>query len=111
MPAKRKKTAFERDVAAWMKNPDFREEYQRARKHIAEVDELTNDLLRALDKARVKRGLSKAELARRIGARPEIIRRLFTADGQNPTLSTLTKIALELGVQLELTKAPHRRAS
>lgn len=41
------------------------------------------------DEARVQQGMTKAELARRAGMAPEAVRRLFTAEGPNPTAATL----------------------
>ena len=37
------------------------------------------------------------DLARRIEARPEVVRRLFTAGDSNPTLATVIKLAEALG--------------
>jgi transcriptional regulator with XRE-family HTH domain len=47
-------------------------------------------------------GLTKAQLARRIEAKPESIRRLFTAPDSNPTMETVFKVASALGYHLEL---------
>ncbi len=101
----RRKTAFDRDLEAQLKDPAFAREYKAARAEIAAVDKATNAFLRALDKARIKRGLSKAELARRIGAEPAVMRRLLSAEGQNPTLTTLLKIAAALRMEMELRDA------
>jgi transcriptional regulator with XRE-family HTH domain len=65
----------------------------------------TNAFLRALDRARIKRGLTKAELARRIGAELAVMRRLLSAEGQNPTLTTLLKMAAALRMEMELRDA------
>jgi transcriptional regulator with XRE-family HTH domain len=48
---------------------------------------------------------TKAELARRIGAAPAVMRRLLSAEGQNPTLTTLLKIAAALRMEMELRDA------
>ena len=102
MKAKRPMTTFDRELDEQLKNPEFAREFQAARAHIAAVDKATNAFLLALDKARIKRGLSKAELARRIGAEPAVMRRLLSAEGQNPTLTTLLKIASALHMGMEL---------
>jgi DNA-binding phage protein len=102
---RRRKTAFDRDLEAQLKDPEFAREYHAARAEIAAVDKATNAFLRGLDKARIKRGLSKAELARRIGAEPAVMRRLLSAEGQNPTLTTLLKIASALRMEMELRDA------
>ena len=101
----RKKTAFDRYFDARMKDPAFASSYAEAR---AVIDS-TDALIRALDKARLLLGVSKAELARQIAARPEIVRRLFTADDPNPTLSTVLRLAEALGFHLELV--PNRPPS
>jgi DNA-binding phage protein len=108
MPAgklRRRQTAFDRDLEEQLKDPEFAREYHAARAEIAAVDKATNAFLRGLDKARIKRGLSKAELARRIGAEPAVMRRLLSAEGQNPTLTTLLKIAAALRMEMELRDA------
>jgi ribosome-binding protein aMBF1 (putative translation factor) len=105
-----RKTSFDRFVDDQMKKPRFRAAYAKARREIDAVDEI----VRALDAARIDSGLSKAELARAISAKPEIVRRLFTSSASNPTLATVAKLAAALGRKLELvpTKAaPPRRTS
>lgn len=101
----RRKTAFDKYFDQRMKDPAFASAYTEAR---AVIDS-TDSLIRALDEARLLVGVSKAELARRIEARPEIVRRLFTAEDANPTLSTVLKLADALGFHLELV--PNRQAA
>jgi DNA-binding phage protein len=96
--ARRPKTGFDRYFEARMGDPAFAAVYRSARAGI----DATDQLVRALDEARTKRGLTKAELARRIEATPEFIRRLLTAPGANPTMSTVLKVATALGYHLEL---------
>jgi DNA-binding phage protein len=111
--ARRPKTSFELELESQLKDPEFAREFHTARSEIAAVDKATNAFLHALDKARIKRGLTKAELARRIGAEPAVMRRLLSADGQNPTLTTLLKIAAALRMEMELRDAApdaYRRA-
>jgi DNA-binding phage protein len=91
-------TSFDRFFDEQMKDPAFAAEYQQAR---AEIDG-TDKLVRALDGARALRGMSKADLAREIQARPEVLRRLFTAKGANPTMDTVLKVVTALGFHLEL---------
>jgi DNA-binding phage protein len=101
----RKKTAFDRYFENRMKDPAFASAYKKAR---AIIDS-TDTLIRALDKARLLAGVSKAELASRIEARPEIVRRLFTTKDSNPTLATVLKLVEALGFRLELV--PSRKGS
>lgn len=103
--SQRPKTAFDRYVAKRMKEPHFAAEYRAER---AEID-ATDKLLRALDMARESGGLSKAELARRVDVKPEMIRRLFTAPKGNPTMETVLKVASALGYHLELARNSGRR--
>jgi len=100
--AHQEKTAFDRYFAERMGARAFASEYRDARAEIGATD----TLIRALDAARKNAGLSKAELARRMDAKPEILRRLFTAKG-NPTMSTVLKVVAALDCHLEL--APNLR--
>lgn len=86
---------FERRLAQRMQDPEFQLEYRQASRDI----EQAIAVLHALDTRREEVGISKAELARKIGKRPEAIRRLFTAGG-NPELNTVTAIAAVLGGEL-----------
>ena len=94
----RKKTAFDRYFDSRMKDPEFASAYVEAR---AVIDS-TDALIRALDQARLLAGVTKADLARQIETRPEILRRLFTATDSNPTLATVLKLVEALGFHLEL---------
>ena len=96
-----RRTAFDSYVAGQMKKPRFRTAYTKARREIDAVDQI----VRALDAARIDAGISKAELARAISAKPEIVRRLFTTTTSNPTLATVVKLAAALGRKLELVPA------
>jgi len=103
MASKRRKTGFDKFFEEQMADANFREGFEMVRREIDAVDRL----VRALDAARMDLGLSKAELARKIGAKPAMVRRLFTADRANPTLVTVVKLADALGYDLSLVpKAP-----
>jgi len=60
------------------------------------------NLIDAMDRERIRRGLTKHELAHRAGLQPAAVRRLFTG-GQNPTLSTLSALAEALGCTVEVS--------
>lgn len=94
----RPKTAFDSYFNEQMQDPAFAGEYRAARAEIDAIDKL----VRALDAARVIGGLSKAELARKTGDQPEMVRRLLTSTKGNPTMSTVLKVAAALGYHLEL---------
>lgn len=59
------------------------------------------DVLEAMDRERVRQGLSKQELASRAGLQPAAVRRVFT-NGHNPTLATLSQLAEALGTSVEV---------
>jgi DNA-binding phage protein len=101
------KTGFDRFLDQKLRDPAFREEFEVARAEIAATDAL----IRALEGARAGRGISKAELARRISVKPEIVRRLLTDADGNPTVSTVLKVATALGCHLELVPNRGRRAA
>ena len=101
----REKTAFDLDFEANMKDPEFRAAYERSRARIDAIDEL----VRALDTERVAQGLPKAELARRMGVPPEMIRRLFSATSPNPTMKTVVAAAHALGLKVQAVPASAKR--
>ena len=87
-----------------LQDPAFRRAYELECKQIAQVDAV----VRALDDLRIQTGLSKAELARRIGKHPAAIRRLFSADA-NPELGTIAALASALDAEIRIvpnTAAP-----
>jgi DNA-binding phage protein len=88
-----------------MEDPEYAAEYERERQRIDAID----SIIRELDAERERQGLSKAELARLTDKRAELVRRLFSADEQNPTLATVIDIARSLG--LEVTVQPSGRAN
>ena len=103
--ARRPKTSFDRYAERRRRDPEFDAAYVEARDEIRAVDAF----IQALDEARVDADLSKTELARRIGAKPEVVRRLFTAEGANPTLRTIVGLASARGLRLELVPEERRR--
>jgi DNA-binding phage protein len=100
------RTGAERYLARRLEDPEYRDAYEQARERIDQIDAV----IRALDERRAELRLTKAELARRAGVKPEAIRRLFSAEKPNPTLATLAALAgaldLELRPQPRRTKAP-----
>jgi DNA-binding phage protein len=97
--------AFWDDLAVNMGDPAFAREYILESIRIATVDAIIN----ALDEARVSAGLSKAALARAIGAEPATVRRLFSTSGANPTLGTLAEVAAALGMRIAVEPLPERQ--
>jgi transcriptional regulator with XRE-family HTH domain len=95
-------SAFWEDLAKDLADPEFLRDYVVESMRIATIDRLVNEL----DDAREAAGLSKAELARAIGAEPATIRRLFASGHSNPTLGTLAEVASALGMQVTLQALP-----
>jgi DNA-binding phage protein len=80
-------------------SPEYREALEAARARISAVD----SVVRALDERRKALGLSKAELARQAGMRPEVVRRLLGAGPANPTLTTVISLASALSLDITIT--------
>jgi len=80
-------------------SPQYREALDAARSRFAVVD----GLVRALDERRKVLGLSKAELARQAGMRPEVVRRLLGAGRANPTLATVISLASAMSLDVTIT--------
>ncbi len=76
-----------------MKNPEFREQYEKADAEYA--------IIEALVRARTQAKLSQAELARRIGTTQSAIARL-EGGGVSPSLSTLRRYAEATGTKLQV---------
>jgi DNA-binding phage protein len=94
-------TQFDRDFDEWMQDPAFAAAYERERERIDAVDEV----VRALDAARVAQKLTKAEVARQAGLPAQSVRRFFTKGGNNPTLGVTVAIARVLDVPLVSPRA------
>lgn len=94
-------TAYEQYRAKRLADPEFKTLYRQKR---AEID-LIDTILSHIEHRREELGLSKADLARLVGARPEAVRRLLSTKSSNPTLFTVTKLASALGMQIEIKPA------
>jgi DNA-binding phage protein len=97
-------SAFWDDLAKDMQDPEFAREYMIESVRIATIDAVIN----SLDEARISAGLSKAALARAIGAEPATVRRLFSTSAANPTLGTLAEVAAALGLRIAVEPLPER---
>ena len=78
---------------------EYRDALEAARSRIAAVD----SVVRALDERRKVLGLSKAELARQAGMRPEVVRRLLGAGPANPTLATVISLASAMSLDITIS--------
>ncbi len=99
------RTGAERYLARRLSDPEYRKAYEEARERIDQID----SVIRSLDERREEMNLTKAELARRAGVKPEAIRRLFSAERPNPTLTTLVAVAGVL--ELEIRPTPRRSST
>src|ERR1700677_930620 len=90
------KTGAERYFESRGKTDAYRDAYQRERASIDEVDRIVD----AIEERRLALGLSKAELARRVGSAPESVRRLLSDKHSNPTLSTIVSLAKVLDMDI-----------
>jgi transcriptional regulator with XRE-family HTH domain len=66
-----------------------------------------NPLVRELDRERKRLNMTKAQLAARCGLASISVRKIFTSEGADIKLSTVTKIAQALGASLELQRVDH----
>jgi transcriptional regulator with XRE-family HTH domain len=66
-----------------------------------------NVVVRKLDEERKRLKLTKAQLAARCGLASTTVRKIFTSDGADIKLSTVTKIADALGASVELHLVDH----
>lgn len=77
----------------WMKDPKFRHTWQER--------EPEYQLARSIIKARLNRGLTQAQLAKKIGTKQPVISRLENLDA-SPSLRFLKQLAKALDVQLQI---------
>ncbi len=96
-------TYHDRRLERRLEDPEFRAEFERQRREIAQID----SVVRQLDELREQAGMSKAELARAIGKEPSTIRRFFTAD-VSPELKTVAAVADALGAEVKVVASKKR---
>lgn len=89
------------DFKTWkkqaLKNPKFKAEYDRLQPEFA--------LIRAMLDARMKKGLTQAKLAKRMGTKQSVISRMEIGKA-NPTVAFLKKLADALHTRLEIRFNP-----
>lgn len=76
-----------------MRDPKFRKAYEALQPKY--------DVIRAVLDARLKRGVTQKELARRVGTTQSAIAR-FESGAGNPTLDFLSKVSAAVGAKLEV---------
>ena len=84
---------------AWLKEPNYRREYDLLEEEFA--------LAAAVAKARRRAGLSQAELARRMKTTQSTVARLESGRGR-PSTRTLTRFAKATGHRLKISFEPMR---
>lgn len=77
----------------WMRNPVYRTEYEKLEPEFA--------IARSIIEARIKRNISQADLARKMGTGQAVISRLESASA-SPSLSLIKRLASALGLKVEL---------
>jgi ribosome-binding protein aMBF1 (putative translation factor) len=85
----------------WLKDPDYREEYEALEEEFALAAEVA--------KARNRAGLSQAELARRMNTTQSTVARLESGRVL-PSTRTLDRFAKATGHRLKISFEPVRRA-
>jgi len=84
---------FKKFKDEWMKDAEFRAEYERLKPEFA--------LALALIKAREKAGMTQAQVARRMGTTQSVVARIES--GQNPpNLKTLQRFAEAVGRRIQV---------
>lgn len=94
------KSAWERDREEFLADPENAQIYHQARARF----QMTADFIATLDEVRSARGLSKAELARRVGVPAPSVRRFFTQQELNPSLALSLQLADALGVRFSVKR-------
>lgn len=97
MRKKPKAIPFAKLKADLMKNPEFRREYEKLQPEFA--------IARAIIEARIKRKISQAQLAKRMGTGQAVVSRLEGANA-SPSLSLIKRLASALNLKLELRFTP-----
>lgn len=93
MSKKLKFTDWKKLEKKWMRNPEFRHAWQER--------EPEYQLARSIIRVRLNRGLTQAQLAKKIGTRQPVISRLENLDA-SPSLRFLKQLAKALDVQLQI---------
>ena len=81
----------------WMKNPKFRQEYEKLEPEFA--------IARTIIEARIKNKVSQEELAKKMGTGQAVISRLESASS-SPSLSLIKRLASALNLKVELRFTP-----
>jgi len=97
MKNKKNLISFDTLHKRWMKDPEYRREYERLGPEF--------EIARQIIDARIKRKVTQAELAKRMGTGQAVISRLETANAK-PSLSLIQRLADALNLKVELRFTP-----
>lgn len=86
----------------WMKDPAYRKEYDALEEEFM--------LIAAVAKARIRAGLTRAQIAKRMKTTQSTVARLESGRGR-PSTRTLTRFAKATGHRLKISFEPVRGAS
>lgn len=96
-PEKRKHLDFQVWFDEQMKDPDFRIGYEKVRQE--------NEPLRAILRARVERGMTQAQIAKKMGTTQSSIARVESGKS-HPTIPFMQRLADALDMKLEVRFLP-----
>jgi DNA-binding transcriptional regulator YiaG len=90
------KKTWKETSADWMKDPEFRKEYEEVRAEFKDLDKVLE--------LRTRAGISQAEIAARMGTSQSAVARLETklGRGELPGMSSLKRYAAALGKTVEI---------
>lgn len=97
MPKKRKHIPAEVVFAEFMKNPEWRAGYEKVRQE--------NEPLRAILRARVEKGMTQAQIAKKMGTTQSSIARVESGKS-HPTIPFMQRLADALDMKLEIRFLP-----
>ena len=95
--------AHDKMINEWMRDPEFKREYDALESEFVLFDELI--------KARHSAGLTQSEVAERMGTKTPAIARLESGGGSkkhSPSISTLLRYAEAVGCGLEIKLVPQQ---
>ncbi len=96
-PEKRQHLDFRNDLNLQLKDPNFRREYEKVQTEFAPI--------RAILDARMKKGMTQAQIAKKMGTTQSAIARVESGN-INPTIGFMQKLADALGLRLSIRFLP-----
>jgi transcriptional regulator with XRE-family HTH domain len=88
----------------WMKDPEFRKEYDALEDEFQYYDELI--------KARKRAGMTQEQIAEKMGTKREAVTRMESLRGRtSPSMKTLKKYAEAVGCKLQIKLVPTKQTA